>query len=33
MLGNDDDNTFAPKANTTRAQPAAVFERIIENLK
>lgn len=32
MLGNDD-NTFAPQANTTRAQAAAVFERVIENLK
>lgn len=32
MLGNDD-NTFAPLANTTRAQAAAVFERIVENLK
>ncbi len=28
MFGNDD-NTFAPKANTTRAQAAAVFERIM----
>ena len=28
MFGNDD-NTFAPKDNTTRAQAAAVFERII----
>lgn len=32
MFGNDD-NTFAPLSNTTRAQAAAVFERIIENLK
>ena len=28
MFGNDD-NTFAPKANTTRAEAAAVFERIM----
>ncbi len=32
MLGNDD-NTFRPLSNTTRAQAAAVFEMIIENLK
>jgi hypothetical protein len=32
MLGNDD-NTFAPLKNTTRAQAAAVFERITEKLK
>lgn len=32
MFGNDD-NTFAPKDNTTRAQAAAVFERIVENMK
>lgn len=31
MFGNDD-NTFAPKDNTTRAQAAAVFERIVENM-
>lgn len=28
MFGNGD-NTFAPKANTTRAEAAAVFERIM----
>ena len=32
MKGNPD-GTFAPKANTTRAQVAAVFMRIFENLK
>ena len=32
MTGNPDGN-FAPKENTTRAQAAAVFMRIIENLK
>lgn len=32
MFGNED-NTFSPAANTTRAQAAAVFERIIGNLK
>lgn len=32
MFGNDD-NTFAPLSNTTRAQAAAIFERITENLK
>ncbi|MGN0183003.1 MAG: S-layer homology domain-containing protein, partial [Candidatus Ornithomonoglobus sp.] len=32
MSGNDD-NTFAPKSNTTRAQAAAVFERIINNMR
>lgn len=31
MLGNSD-GSFAPKANTTRAQAAAVFMRILENL-
>ena len=31
MFGNDD-NTFAPKANTTRAQAAALFERIMVGL-
>lgn len=30
MLGNDD-NTFVPVRNTTRAQAAAVFERILKN--
>ena len=32
MTGNAD-GSFAPKANTTRAQAAAVFMRMIENLK
>ena len=32
MTGNTD-GSFAPKANTTRAQAAAVFMRILENLK
>ena len=32
MTGNTD-GSFAPKANTTRAQSAAVFMRILENLK
>ena len=32
MLGNED-NTFSPMQNTTRAQAAAVFERITTNLK
>ena len=32
MTGNTD-GSFAPKANTTRAQAAAVFMRMIENLK
>lgn len=32
MFGNDD-NTFAPLSNTTRAQAAVVFERMVENLK
>ena len=32
MTGNAD-KSFAPKANTTRAQAAAVFMRILENLK
>ena len=32
MTGNAD-RSFAPKANTTRAQAAAVFMRILENLK
>ena len=32
MTGNTD-GSFAPKANTTRAQAAAVFMRVLENLK
>ena len=32
MQGNGN-NTFAPKANTTRAQAAAVFVRVTENIK
>lgn len=32
MTGNTD-GSFAPKANTTRAQAAAVFMRMLENLK
>ncbi|MCI8404090.1 MAG: S-layer homology domain-containing protein [Clostridia bacterium] len=32
MIGNED-NTFSPVSNTTRAQAAAVFERIVKNLK
>lgn len=32
ILGKDD-NTFAPHENSTRAQAAAVFMRILENLK
>ncbi|MGN0108456.1 MAG: S-layer homology domain-containing protein [Hominilimicola sp.] len=32
MFGNDD-NTFATKANTTRAQATAVFGRIVEKLQ
>lgn len=32
MFGNDD-NAFAPHSNTTRAQAAAVFERVAEKLK
>ena len=32
VMNGNDDNTFAPLANTTRAQAAAVFGRIRENL-
>ena len=32
MTGNTD-GSFAPKANTTRAQAASVFMRMVENLK
>ncbi len=33
VMNGNDDNTFAPLANSTRAQAAAVFERIRENIR